>query len=97
VGAINDERRRHGLPELTPDPELGMACQRHADAMNVSERLYHAQLEPGQGEVVGQGAPSWSRMVDGWMASDDHAEIILGKYTRMGAASSGPYYCARFA
>lgn len=52
VRTLNSTRRRHGLPALTPAPELAEVARRHSAAMAAQRRVAH--VLPGSGELGGR-------------------------------------------
>ncbi|MFN8554424.1 MAG: thioredoxin domain-containing protein [Candidatus Obscuribacterales bacterium] len=89
---INNERRRHRLPDLVHDPRLQMIANRHTDYQvrygmthnentpgwqNVSQRMSQVGLE-GWRENAGSGAFTPESLVQMWMNSPGHRAAILG-------------------
>ncbi len=89
---INNERRRHRLPDLVHDPRLQMIANRHTDYQvkygmthnentpgwqNVSQRMQQVGLE-GWRENAGTGAFTPESLVQMWMNSPGHRAAILG-------------------
>jgi thioredoxin 1 len=89
---INNERRRHRLPDLVHDPRLQMIANRHTDYQvrhgmthnentpgwqNVSQRMQQVGLQ-GWRENAGSGAFTPETLVSMWMNSPGHRAAILG-------------------
>ncbi len=101
LDAINGVRADHGLPPLVPNEALTQAARYHANdladhnltghtssnGMSPLDRLdgvcYHWM---GMGEIAGYGyGGDVDRMMDGWMNSPGHRDIILSPhYTEFG-------------
>jgi thioredoxin 1 len=89
---INNERRRHRLPDLVHDARLQMIANRHTDYQvrhgmthnentpgwqNVSQRMQQVGLQ-GWRENAGSGAFTPETLVSMWMNSPGHRAAILG-------------------
>ncbi len=107
VALINDTRWAHGLPELSPDRELQIIANRHANRMAEAGYIYHsanlgARLSSGWwawSENVGYG-PSVTWIHNTFMNSSHHAANILDSsfnYVGVGVAygSDGKVYVAQ--
>ncbi len=107
VALINDTRRAHGLYRLSPDRELQIIANRHANRMAEAGYIYHSanlgsRLSWGWwawGENVGYG-PSVRWIHNAFMNSSYHASNILDSsfnYVGVGVAygSDGRVYVAQ--
>lgn len=89
---VNQHRQTAGCPALTPNRELGIAAELHSQDMAAIGTLSHVGSNGSSysqrasaanysffasGEVVGGGYPTPKAVVDGWMSSTGHREIIL--------------------
>lgn len=92
LALVNENRRRGGCDDLTPDRRLIVAANRHAADM--ARRGYFAHSSPngdGAGDRVADAGYDWSRygeniargqtsayeVVDGWMHSPEHRANIM--------------------
>ena len=107
VDLVNETRAAHGLGWLSPDRELQIIANRHANAMAESGYPYHSSNLGGRlswgwwawGENVGVG-PSVGWIHGAFMNSWSHAETILNpnyNYVGVGVAygSDGRVYVAQ--
>ena len=91
LGLVNEERRKAGVPELTPDPEIALVARSHA--WDMWERKYFGHISP-DGEDVGVRlgkakinysiagenlalAPTVQTAQSGLMSSEGHRANIL--------------------
>lgn len=106
---INRRRAAQGLPALVTDTRLRQIAHQHNGAMDaancfdhncpgeptLAQRLASAGYPYAGSEVIGRGCSTPVCMVNGWMNSTDHRNIILGNYTHIGCAvddmSNGHY------
>jgi uncharacterized protein YkwD len=100
VDYTNAERRRHGLPELTVDPDLVRSARRHAQWMTRNRLLQHTRI--GVAENIAMGYPHSREAVRGWMGSSGHRANILSRaFRRIGVAAYRTqggkiYWCQQF-
>lgn len=100
VHYTNEQRRRHGLPELTMDVNLISTARQHASWMASSNNLRHTSLPVAENIAMGQR--NSAEAVRDWMNSPGHRANMLGRgYTRIGAAayrsaSGAVYWCVQF-
>ena len=92
VQAINAARRARGLNELTADPALSAACERHSALMK-TRGFGHAP--DGGREVIAANYATPAATVQAWLNSGSHAAIILGPGSRIGIGVVGRYYTVR--
>ena len=119
VQLINQQRAANGLPPLNIDSRLVQAARRHSQDMATHDFFSHIGSDgstPGQrirdagysfvsaGETIAGGYPSPSSVVQGWMNSPKHREILLGNFVDVGVgyaynpgAFFGYYWTADFA
>lgn len=94
LSRANAERRRRGIPPLRENALLDQAAQAHAEDMlrrsyyghespegaTAIDRAGRASYQAAAiGENVAQGQASVPEVVDGWMASPEHRDHILGR------------------
>ncbi|MCC7479052.1 CAP domain-containing protein [bacterium] len=106
VSGVNAQRQKAGLPALAHNTQLERLGQAHARDMALRDYFSHTSLEglePWErlsalnppaydhaGESNAKGQESASEVVNGWMTSPGHREIILNPlYTHIGV---GVYY-----
>ena len=92
--AINAERARYHLPELTVDVQLQSWARSHS-AWMVSHGMVHSGYPCA--ENIAMGYPTVAAAVSGWMHSSGHRANILGSYRRTGVSvyfrqPNGQYY-----
>ena len=92
VQAINAARRARGLNELTADPALSAACERHSALMK-TRGFGHAP--DGGREVIAANYATPAATVQAWLNSGSHAAILLGPGSRIGIGVVGRYYTVR--
>jgi len=112
VTLVNEHRAAQGLPNLQLAPELADAARRHVNDMAQHGNLCHIGSDgstPGQriraaryewldcAEVIALGPGDPQAIVDVWLASDSHREILLAPgLTDLGVsrvrAPDGAYY-----
>lgn len=92
VQAINAARRARGINELTADPALSAACERHS-AMMKTRGFGHAP--DGGREVIAANYATPAATVQAWLNSGSHAAIILGPGSRIGIGVVGKFYTVR--
>jgi uncharacterized protein YkwD len=89
---INQHRQAAGCPAVQLSRELGIAAELHSQDMAAEGTLDHTGSDGSSyiqrartanylffasGEVIGAGYSTPKAVVDGWMASTGHREIIL--------------------
>jgi thermitase len=105
---INQRRVGSGLPALGSDARLREAAQLHSEDMRTngfcghfgsdgsspSTRMRDSGYTRPYGETVACGHPNPAAVVDAWMASDAHRDIIMcASCTQMGSGyASGGFY-----
>ncbi len=90
---INNERRKHGLPDVVQDPRLQIIASRHTD-YQISHGMTHNENTPGWQNVAQRmkqvGLQGWREnaasgsftpvsLVQMWMNSPGHRAAILGE------------------
>lgn len=89
--AVNAVRAERGAAPLQVDPRLMAAAERHSadmarnrfmdhtgyDGSTFIERAVEAGYQAGVGEVVAAGHPTAEAVVDGWLRSRRHRDILL--------------------
>jgi uncharacterized protein YkwD len=95
----NQERKKHDLPPLPPDPILFKVARGHSANMARQEKMDHVldDKNPFQrikeagyaytfaGENVAYGEVEMAEIIKKWMASPKHRDNILGRrYTAIG-------------
>jgi uncharacterized protein YkwD len=106
MGLINNRRATNGLSGLTPHGSLVTAAQKYAalhfayGPYALSHNLDGTPLDRANregyygwiGEVLVTGSQSAQALMDVWMASAPHAEILMGDFAEMGVGChEGPY------
>ncbi len=101
IDATNAERRRAGVPPLTPDPQLTAAADAHARNMARQNRMSHTLDGESAsdrvkvagyryrtvGENIAWNQPTADTVVDDWMHSRGHRRNMLsGDFTQIGVA-----------
>ena len=97
---INEERANNGAPELTIQAQLTGVARKHSVSMGCKNFFGHSgpdgegvEIRVQQsgytykalGEVIAAGYSSPVEVVEGWLNSDSHREIILDEiYTEIG-------------
>lgn len=99
VELVNDERSARGLPIMQQHASVGAAAMAHADDMARRRQLVHFGVDGSDtgdrlrregfvwrtwGEAIGGGFSTPERIVDAWMASDEHRAHILGDNVHVG-------------
>ena len=94
LDGLNNERASRGLPALLEQDEVTQAARRHSrdmaendftshtgsDGSNAGQRLEEACYEWWTwGEIIAWGYGSSSNVIDAWMNSDLHRDIILSE------------------
>jgi uncharacterized protein YkwD len=106
MGQINQRRSANGLPALTPHGGLAAAAQRYATLHfgrgpytlnhnldgSPSDRANREGYYGWIGEVLVTGSPSAQGLLDVWMGSPPHRDILMGDFVDMGVGChEGPY------
>jgi uncharacterized protein YkwD len=100
IDNTNRERQRYGLAPLTADAGLVRSARRHAAWMTNNRTLRHTSAPVAENIAMGQ-RDSYEAVRD-WMSSPGHrANILNGRYRRMGAAAYRTpdgtiYWCQQF-
>ena len=100
LAQVNQERRSHGLPELSLSQELTKVAQIKAEDMRDAGYFSHTSPTYGSafdmmrifgityrsaGENIAKGHRSADHVMEGWMDSSGHrANILNGSYTHLG-------------
>jgi uncharacterized protein YkwD len=94
VRAINSARSWSNHQSVDFSRRLSRACAAWARNLMNRKVLSHASLHDGQGEIIewhsGAGAQI-GQTVREWLASPEHKHVILGRFTRAGAAKAVGY------
>lgn len=104
VELTNEQRRKHGLKELTLDETLSRVAKAKADDMNNNHYFSHTSPTYGSpfdmmrdfgvsyksaGENIAMGQTTAEQVVDAWMNSEGHRKNILNaNYTHIGVGFS---------
>lgn len=98
---VNKERRERKKKPLKKGRLLRLSARRMAKKLNRTHVLKHdAVIHVNKkfwwaGEVLGDGQKSSKQIVEEWMASRAHYDIIMSdKARRLGAAHVGKYWVA---
>lgn len=100
VALINQFRVEQGLPALPLDPRLARAAQRHSEDMATNDFFDHIGSDgsdPWQrmrdagypldwgAECIAAGHPDAQSVLEAWLESTEHREILLGHFVHIGA------------
>lgn len=112
VRLVNVARAQEGLAGVTVHAQLTAAAHAHATDMNARGVLSHTGSDgsnPGQrmsragypwrtyGEVIASGYSSAQAVVDAWLRSPGHRNILLGpQFKEIGVDKEGIYWCGVF-
>lgn len=109
VEAINQARHRAMMGDLAESPALTGVAIREADAMEKRGVLAHDMEGPLAGrlhrvgvkyayaaETIGWGYRTAAEVVRAWLDDPPHREAVLGRFTSVGVAQRGLYWCAVF-
>lgn len=91
IRLINEKRKSNGLSALAIDPRLVAAAQGHADDMAANNYLNHTSLDgrtwvnriitqgynAPTGEVIATGFNTAYAVLNAWLNSKDHVDVIL--------------------
>jgi uncharacterized protein YkwD len=92
IDLINHRRREHGCPAVSTSPELSSAAMRHSLDIATNNFFSHTGSDGStfvnrakdakyvywpSGEILAAGYTTPSAVVNGWMKSDGHRNIIL--------------------
>ncbi len=80
---VNAARARNGRKPLIADDKLAWNAQRWANYQDWSKDWSHNSNRAGA-EVIGRGYSSPRSVIQGWMNSPGHRNILLGDYTHVG-------------
>jgi uncharacterized protein YkwD len=98
---VNAERTKRGLKAMTWSDPVGQAAYNHSSDMARMGRMQHAGSDGSDagdrlraagfswstwGETVGAGQPTPADIVQAWMDSPPHKEILLGSFKYVGVA-----------
>ncbi len=100
----NNERANRGLPPLAINPLLSQAAHKHAEWMDDHNRLSHTGfprrlIDAGYvysncGENIAWNYTDEESCMQAWMGSSGHRRNVLGRFTEIGFAHVGSYWCA---
>jgi uncharacterized protein YkwD len=94
---INEHRQNLGMPKLARYPGMDSFAQEWAEEMARTGVLKHSGLGPYKGEVIASGAYTAEAVVNLWMNSPAHKEIILrSSFTMAGIGYSRGYWVMVF-
>lgn len=83
LDVINPVRALHGQGLLSHSPELEQVALAHAKRVAMTRRIFH----PGGGtEIAARGQATIQEAIASWLDSPGHRRILLGNYTKCGAA-----------
>lgn len=96
LAEINKVRARYSLPTLSLSPALVVAAKVSADTQAARGQCGHFSRLVGASEICAGGQSSAAAAVQGWLGSPGHRNAMLGQWSRMGGARSGPYWAVQF-
>ena len=89
IDAINDQRARRDLPELTPSATLERSAEAVARRLMREQRFDHDPVSPAGFDVFGEAlmldfgvAATAEAVVHEWMASPEHRALLLSRSMR---------------
>ena len=87
LSLVNPDRIEHGCAELVPGHRMRVEAQHHSREMAREGYLFHSELDPGEGEVVGMTTTRVQRVVRAWYRSAPHRRVLRACW--LGIAGAG--------
>lgn len=93
---INQKRAQAGVGQLASNSHLSDQCQQWSTSMASRNVLQHSSMTYS-GEIIASGATTAAQVVDLWMNSPAHRDIMLdGRYTLVGSGYVNGYWTVQF-
>lgn len=96
ISLINQKRAQVGVGQLASNSDLSNQCQTWSAHMASTNTLQHSNMTYS-GEIIASGPTTAQAVVDLWMNSAPHREIMLNaSYTLVGAGYVNGYWTVQF-
>jgi uncharacterized protein YkwD len=97
ISLINQKRAQAGVNAVSSNSVLFGQCQKWSTSMASKRVLQHSTMNYG-GEIIASGPTTAQAVVDLWLNSPPHREIMLSsRYTTAGAGYVNGYWTVQFA
>jgi uncharacterized protein YkwD len=96
ISLINQKRAQVGVNQLASSSRLSDQCQSWSTSMASRDVLQHSSMDY-RGEIIASGPTTAERVVQLWMNSPSHREIMLSsRYTLIGSGYVNGYWTVQF-